>query len=31
MPLWVVLVMLVLLTAGFGGLGLRAFVKRAIG
>ena len=31
MPLWVVLVMLVLLTAGFGGLGLRAFDKRAIG
>lgn len=31
MPLWVVLVMLVLLTAGFGGLGLRAFDRRAIG
>lgn len=31
MPLWVVLVMLVLLTAGFGGLGLRGFDRRAIG
>lgn len=31
MPLWVAMVMLVLLTAGFGGLGLRAFDKRAIG
>jgi ABC-2 type transport system permease protein len=31
MKLWVVMVMLVLLTAGFGGLGLRAFDKRAIG
>lgn len=31
MPLWVVIAMLALLTLGFGGLGLRAFDRRAIG